>query len=386
MRIPTIALQLETSLEYGRGLLRGVARYARLHGPWSLALHPGHFDGGAAGVAAADGVIARVVSLDQARAIRRSGVPAVVLEPFADRLVGYLAHAGCDEVYSDSPAITRMAVAHMRDRGFRQLGYCGYQQCPWSRMRERTVLAQAAEAGCTAHIYPHAQLHGDRLWDHDLRRLTEWLEQLPRPLGVIAGNDVCGRQVLLACERLGARVPDDVAVIGVDNDTLICELCWPPLSSVAVDVEAAGYAAAELLDERLSGRRAPGVRRQVAVKPLWVAERRSTDVYAQSDPLVADALRFISDHARNPIGVEDIARHLGICRRTLERRFRAALNGTVHERLAACRLERARRLLRETDLPVARVAEAAGFGGVKPMARLFRAEGTTPAACRSACE
>jgi LacI family transcriptional regulator len=165
-------------------------------------------------------------------------------------------------------------------------------------------------------------------------------------------------------------VPDDVAVVGVDNDELMCELSSPPLSSVALDLERAGYEAARLLDSLMS-RRVNG-EPLVQVEPLYIATRQSSDVIAQSDPCIATALRFIKDHAGQPIDVSYVVEEVGVSRRTLERRFVHAVGRSVLAEVTRCRLERAKRLLLETDLPSQRVAAAAGFGSVKTFNRLFR--------------
>jgi len=178
------------------------------------------------------------------------------------------------------------------------------------------------------------------------------------------------------------RVPRDVAVVGVDNnDELLCEMSEPPFSSVALDVDRAGYEAAHLLDGLMSGRTKG--RHIVTVNPLWVVTRRSSDVILQQDVLVGDALRFIMDHARHAIGVPDVVTEVGVSRRTLERRFFRAVGSSVLGEITRCRLDRAKRLLCETNLPVYRVASKSGFGSVKAFKRAFRlAESRSPAAFR----
>lgn len=193
----------------------------------------------------------------------------------------------------------------------------------------------------------------------------------------MACNDDWAGKVLDACTLAGISVPDDVAVIGVDNDELVCELSTPPLSSVSLNLESAGYEAATLLDGLISGR--IHGHHEVLVKPRWVVTRRSTDVVAQEDRNVAAALRFIRDHAGRPIQVPDVVAHSGLPRRSLERRFALAVGHSILEELARCRLDRARRLLLETDLSIERVALAAGFSAPKRMAHAFRQfEGMLP--------
>ena len=206
--------------------------------------------------------------------------------------------------------------------------------------------------------------------------LEDWLKSLPKPLGLMACNDYCGREVLQACAEAGLRIPDDVAVVGVDNDELMCELSDPPLSSVALNVEQAGYDAARLLDSLMSGQSIP--EHIVLVKPTFVVARRSSEVMAQADPCVVAALRFIKDRAAQAIGVPDVVNESRVSRRTLERHFASAIGHSILSEVIHCRLERAKRLLLETDLPVHRIAASSGFASVKTFNRAFRrAEGRT---------
>ena len=211
----------------------------------------------------------------------------------------------------------------------------------------------------------------------------EWLKSLPKPVGLMACNDSCGCNVLQTCARAGLRVPEDVAVVGVDNDEMMCEVSSPRLSSVALDLEKAGYMAGKLLDDLMAGRACDG--RLVQVEPTHVVARESTDVIVQQDPVVANALRFIRNHAGRPIGVLEVAEGVGVCRRTLERRFFRAIGRSPLKEIARCRVERAKRLLSETDLPHHRVAAAANFGGLKALNRTFREiEGLPPSVFRQA--
>ena len=202
--------------------------------------------------------------------------------------------------------------------------------------------------------------------------LAGWLGRLPTPVALMAANDDRGRKVLQAGVTAGLQVPEDIAVVGVDDDDLVCELSAPPLSSVALDLEGAGYQAAELLDGLMSGR-IEGFH-ELLVDPLWVVTRRSTDVVAQGDRDVATSLAFIRDNAHRPIGVTAVVNQTDLSRRALERRFTQAVGRTIREEIVRCRLERAKRLLLQTELPTHRVAEASGFGNFKPMARAFRRE------------
>jgi LacI family transcriptional regulator len=381
--MPQVALLLETSTEYGRGLLRGIVRYSRLHGPWSLYVAPGHLEQALPkpNSWSGTGIIARMHSPEMAKQIRATGLPFVAssLDEFRSPRRG----DKFGEIRTNSAGIARMAAAHLVERSLRQFAFCGFHGCAWSSFREEVFSRCLGEQGFECHM--HRIELGNWMhwanwiedWEHEQRILMAWLKSLPKPVGLMACNDICGRAVLQACAAAGLRVPDDVAVVGVDNDELMCELSSPPLSSIALDVETAGYEAARLLDSLMSGRSAE--ERIVQVEPVYVVTRQSTEVVAPGDPCVATALQFIRNHAGQPIGVSHVVEQAGVSRRTLERRFLRALGRSISSEITQRRLERAKRLLLETDLPSYRVGTAAGFGTTKTFNRVFRsAAGVSP--------
>jgi LacI family transcriptional regulator len=381
--MPHVALLLETSTEYGRGLLRGIVRYSHLHGPWSLYVAPGHLEQALprAKSWSGSGIIARIRSPEMAKLIRATGLPFVASSLDEFRTPGPGDKFG--EIRTNSAAIARMAAAHLVERGLGHFAFCGFVGSGWSLAREEAFARYIGDRGfpCQTRRIELANWmqrpNWIETWEDEQPILVEWLKSLLKPVGLMACNDICGREVLQACAVAGIRVPDDVAVVGVDNDELMCELSSPPLSSVALDIERAGYEAARLLDNLMSGHLAG--RNVVEVEPLYVVTRQSSDVIAQGDPTVARALRFIQTYAGRAIGVPNVAEYAGVSRRTLERRFVRALGRSINSELTQCRLERAKRLLLGTDLPSYRVAGEAGFGSVKTFNRLFhRAAGISP--------
>jgi LacI family transcriptional regulator len=374
--MPRVALLLETSTEYGRGLLRGILRYSRLNGPWSLYVAPGHLEQALpkAKSWSGTGIIARIHSLEMAKLIRATRLPFVASSLEESCLPGRGHKFG--EIRTNSAAIARMAATHLLERSLRHFAFCGFVECAWSLHREETFSRYLTDRGfyCQTHRIKLAnwmqQPNWIANWEYEQPLLVGWLKSLPKPVGLMACNDICGREVLQACAAAGLRVPDDVAVVGVDNDELMCELSSPALSSVALDLEKAGYEAARLLDSLMSNRL--NGEHLVQVEPLYIATRQSSDVIAQGDSCVATALRFIKDHAGQAIDVSNVVEEVAVSRRTLERRFVHAVGRSVLSELTRCRLERAKRLLVETDLPSYRVAADAGFGCLKTFNRLFR--------------
>jgi LacI family transcriptional regulator len=300
----------------------------------------------------------------------------------------YLPFKGFCEIRADAQAIADMVADHFLGKDLRSFAFCGFENAPWSLLREEAFHRSMVDKGlpCPVHrIDLHNWMrHSDwiRSWGKEHSLLTAWLKSLPRFTGLMACNDMCGRRVLEACGDAGVRVPAHLAVVGVDNDELLCELSQPPLSSIALDVERAGYEAARLLSGLMANHSRK--RKQVVpVSPLWVVARRSSDLAFNDDPLVADALRFIKDHAACGIGVPDVVDEMGVSRRTLERRFFHAIGRAILVEINRSRLDRARCLLQETALPVCRVATEAGFANTRMFNRVFRrAEGLPPRAFR----
>jgi LacI family transcriptional regulator len=359
--------------------LRGIVRYTRLHGPWSVWMSPGHLEQVLPKAKSWDGtgIIARIRSPKMAKLIRATGLPVVASS--LHELALHQPGKGFGEIRTDSPRIARMAAEHLLERGLHHFAFCGFRACRWSCLREQAFAERLAQEGigCETHNIQVAnwvhEPHWIQRWEHEQPILEDWLKSLPKPFGLMACNDYCAREVLQACAEAGLRVPDDVAVVGVDNDELTCELSDPPLSSVALNLEQAGYDAARLLDSLMLGQSTP--EHIVLVKPTVVVSRRSSEVMAQGDPCVVAALRFIKDRAPRAIGVPDVVNESGVSRRTLERRFASMIGHSILSELIRCRLERAKRLLLETDLPVYRIAASSGFASVKTFNRAFRRAG-----------
>lgn len=386
-RVPNVALLLETSTEYGRGLLRGIVRYSRLHGPWSLYVAPGHLEQELPNSRSwpGTGIIARIRSLQMEKLIRATRVPFV-----ASSLTEFRSPKRGDnfgEIRTDSEAIARLGVMHLLERGFRRYAFCGFTDCGWSMARESSFADFLRNKGfpCFTHRIRSANwMHWHNwitVWENELLVVANWLQSLPRPVGVMACNDICGRALLQGCVTAGLRVPDDVAVVGVDNDELMCELSNPPLSSVALNLERAGYDAASLLNALMDGR-SPR-ERLVVVEPTHVVARRSSDVIAQEDPTVAVALQVIRNRAGQLLKIPEVVEKCGVSRRTLERRFHRAIGRSILSEITRCHVEQAKLLLLETNLPLRQVAAFAGFGSLKSFRRIFhQREGMTSASFR----
>jgi LacI family transcriptional regulator len=375
--IPKVALLVETARGYGRQVLHGIVRYARLHGPWAFYVTPGDFVQSLPQMEewGGTGIIARIETPQVAKAILATRLPVIALDLSAAQLAAGSPWSRVSQLTSDSKGAVRLAVAHLVEKGLRNFAFVGIAGKIWSDRRQRAFSQQMVEAGYGWHTYPCARRRIP--WSREQAIMARWLASLPKPVGIRACNDDRGREVLSACRQAKVRVPEEVAVVGIDNDELLCDLSDPPLSSVALGAERAGFEAAALLDQLMAGRvKKP---QRLVAAALGVVSRRSTDVLLHEDPEVAAALRFIYDNAGRPIRVYDVVANLGDARRTLEIRFRQALGRSIHAEIQRARLERARQLLLETDLPLPKIARASGFGSPSYLAAIFHRElGVTP--------
>jgi LacI family transcriptional regulator len=370
---PRVALLIESSRAYGRGLLLGVARYIRAHGPWSIFLQErglGDLSPGWLEDWAGDGIIARIESWTMADAIRRLRLPTVDLRNLLPNL-----NMPC--VRTDDSGVARLAADHLLDRGFRHFAFCGFDGADYSDIR-RDDFAQRIRAGgfqCHVFVDPRRPQQATTLEyeEHGLKYedlVARWLAQLPKPAGLMACNDIRGQQVINACRAIGVAVPDDVAVIGVDNDEVLCDLSDPPLTSVMPNAVRIGYEAAALLDGLMAGK-APSSQ-PLCIAPSGVMTRRSTDVLAVEDRHIAATVRFIREHACEGIDMSDILRVVPLSRSTLERRFVKALGRSPKDEILRVRLNRAKQLLAETDFTLPLIAEKVGFEHPEYLSVIFK--------------
>jgi LacI family transcriptional regulator len=374
----SVALMVEMSNAYARGLLDGIVAYQREHELWSIYL--GEQGRGARPPAwfktwHGDGIIARIETDAIANAVRKSKLPTVDVS--AARRVPTIPW-----VETDDRMIAELAVQHLRDRGFRQLAYCGEPLFNWSKWREQHFIEFARLTDCEYSVFAaKSRIEKGYSWTRERRRLMNWIEKLPKPVGVMACYDFKGQQLLDICRELDIAVPEQVAVIGVDNDARLCGLCVPPLSSVIPDTFRTGYEAAKLLDRMMSGEKVPA--EALLFPPLGIAHRHSSDVYAIEDEDVVQALRCIREQACEGITVADVLRKVPLSRRMLEHRFKKLVRRSPHEEIVRIRMERACRLLRETELPLSEIAGRAGFAHADYLSVSFKKHmGVTPRAYR----
>jgi LacI family transcriptional regulator len=291
---------------------------------------------------------------------------------------------GFSTIRSDEITVGRLGAEHLIERGFRRFAFCGFNGTDWSDIRQTGFEQRVAEAGFSCLSFqnprqppakglPEYEEHGQR---YELE-LKQWLQSLPKPLGLMTCNDSRGRQVLNCCRELNIAVPDDLAVIGVDRDEIFCELSDLPLSSVILNSQQIGFEAAAMLDRLMARQEVTHHPRSII--PMGVATRRSTDVLAIEDRHIATALRIIREHACEGLDIPTLLQSVPLSRSVLERRFVQILGRSPNEEILRVRLGLACRLLEESDLSLAAVAEKCGFEHAEYFSRLFKKKlGSTP--------
>ena len=368
-RTPTVMLLIESARAYERALLRGIARYSHLHGPWIFFREAPFWEKRPhqallAQLQAVDGIIMRECSYMSD--IRRLGKPVIVSNYATPQF------DGLSNFWSDNVAIGRMAADHLLERGFRNFAFCGYGHFFWSNQRCDGFQQRVAEAGYRVHRYDPSRPRKQLLWKEEQQHVTKWLESLPKPVGLMTCVDERSQQVAEACKAAAITVPDQVAIVGVDNDEMICTLANIRLSSVAIDAEKAGYEAAALLHTMMRG---DGTSQQrIEIKPTHVVTRASTDVVAVDEPHVATAVKYIRDNCRQELYVRDIARAAGVSRRSLETRFRATLARSINQQVRHSRIQMIMNMLIETAMTISEIAFSMGFPDAAHIARYFKSE------------
>lgn len=365
--VPNVVLLIETSREFGRGLLHGIARYTKLHGPWRCFRQAGGLDSALPQWKdwKVDGAIMRDVIKNRPAYLRN--IPTIYVQHNREDYFPY------PRILTNYKAIGMLGAEYLLDRGFESFAYCGLPGFAWSKGRGEHFCAHVTDAGYSAHLYPLPSGRSLPTWKAERYQIAEWLGSLPRPIGLMCCNDDRALQVVEACAIAGLEIPDDVAILGVDNDALICELSDSPISSIALNTEIAGFEAAQLLEELMSGRaRMEG--QTILVTATHVVTRQSTDILAVKDEEVRSAIHFIRNQGHHALAVDDVVAATTVSRRVLEKKFRAILRRSIHCEIRRVRVQYIQRLLVGTDMSVAEIAVKTGFDGIEHIARYFRKE------------
>jgi LacI family transcriptional regulator len=358
-----IILLVETSRAFGRQLIIGIARYSRLNGPWSFYKEPIDLKSSSPHLTSwkPDGIIMRDSLIT--KELLKLKIPTILA------IHGSKYPKNLPVIKTDSFSIAKMASEHLLSKGLKNFAFCGFDNYDWSKERGLYFNRFNNEAGYKTHIYISTKKND---WENEQQHVSEWIKALPKPIGIFACNDDRGQHILEVCKMINLKVPEDVAVIGVDNDPMICEIGDPPLTSIALNVESAGYNSAKLLDELLSGKKMKG--QQIMVSPTHIVQRQSTDILAVNDQEVALAIRYIKNNAKNKILVRDIVKVTHKSRRTLEKLFKKTIHRSIYNEIRNIRVEWISKLLIETEVPISHITSLFNFTDVEHISRYFKKE------------
>lgn len=364
-KVPRVLVAVSTVYKARRDKLQGILKYAQLNGPWDVQMledHPYIAKLGSFKHWRPDGIIRDGTNPLTLPSVHTSKIPIVLLDTASAPT------QGCSCVNNDPHQISGAVADYYLRQGFKRFAYVGsVPVAVWSKARAEAFVARLAKAGHACALYKPQHAND---WGLEQKHMRAWLSALPKPCGLMAAMDIRGKQVLDTCVLAGIRVPEEISVIGVDNDETICENTTPTLSSVFPDFEGSGYMAAELLDRLMRSRKRQTIQLTYDVKRI--VHRLSSQDIKQSSRLAVSAMEFIRLNACAGITVMDVARHLKVSRRFAELRFREACDHSILDEIQHHRLERVRTLLHETNLPIGAIGERCGYPTETYLKTLFK--------------
>ncbi len=352
-------------------LLKGIVNYSRRKEQWGICRMPPAYKKkiGIPGVVewarswGADAVIGQFEETDEINLFASSGIVAVA-QDFKQRFTSI------PNITADYIGTGRMAARFYIDRGFRNFGFFGFSHVCWSDERLDGFKKEVVEAGFGNSLYTYNMQDIDQLWYYEQDRLTRWLQSLPKPIGVMACDDNQGNNLVEACHAAGVKIPDELSVMGVDNDELLCSLGSTPLSSIQVNIEEGGYQTAALIERRVLNPDAP--LEDIILKPIKIVGRMSTAAFATDDLQIQKAVKFIHQHYMKKISVRDVMEEVALSRRLLERRFKSVTGQTLYQYITDLKIKRFAELLLDTDEQLIGIAISLGETDTKSISRRFK--------------
>ncbi|MEI6323639.1 MAG: DNA-binding transcriptional regulator [bacterium] len=367
-KILRVGIFVETSNDYGRRILSGISQYLKTNQNWSVFLEQNDLNARPYDLISSnqwDGILCRHTDPALASSILDRGIPLVDLND--QYQIPELSWVG-----SDHHAIGVMGAEYLKKRGMRHFAYCGFSNELWSQSRKESFGKTFSGYGNRIHLWESPWTdRSPQYWAKDINKIRYWIENLPKPIAIMAANDVRALHVIEACKQLNLVIPEQVSVMGVDDDETFCTLSIPHLTSIRPDCEKIGFQAAELLDGMMSSSE-PYVKR-IVIQPKEVIVRPSTDIRAVSDSLVAKAIKKLHRKDSGHRDIKDVAKELKISRNMLDRRFGKALNRSSSHVLRWVLIARIQQLLLDTDYTLTEIAKATGFINSENMKALFKA-------------
>ncbi len=360
-----------------QGIMSGITEYIRDKGDWELIVWA---DSSYESLEflkerGCQGVFANIQTSMKAQQILKLGMPIIAFSTLQNLL-------SLPYISADPDQIAQTAYEYFKSKKFNRFAFFGLSEARWSMERMESFRQRVEQDDSTLYTFqssprpirgesvPLAKLWIKTILQKGQQPFIDWLRQLPKPIAILVSNDILACHLSTVAAEAGLRIPEEIALLGVDDNQALCTLCTPPLSSIAFNFKTAGYEAAELMDEIICGRkRMQG--QWIRIHSTGVRERGSTDMYALEDEEIIKALRYIRSHATQPLQVDEIANQLCLSKRTLQMKFQKALGRSIHEEIILAHIDIARTLLIETDLPVETIAIRSGFHYTSNMRRAF---------------
>lgn len=373
-----ILLLIDFSEAYGQNLLRGITRYAKDFGPWKFCRMPTFYREtiGIEGILAwakewgAHGIIGQFYNNNDIQKIIRAKIP-IIAQDFQQRFSNIPNISGA---YHETG---KMGAEYFLQKAFKHFAFYGFSDIVWSEERALGYEEHLKKKGHAVHYFEHKKSRSRELWYYKPSSLSRWLKSLPKPVAIMTCDDNQGQHITEACRHAGIRIPEEVAVLGVDNDEMICNLSDPELSSISLDTEKGGYEAARLMHQLIKNKNRKWS--NIEVRPLQVITRHSTDVYATSDEHISTTLRYIHQHIDTNLKVDKILEQVPLSRRSLEKRFQAITGFPIYKYIYNLRTEKFAQQLLETEKSVSEIAYDIGLGDAKNISRTFKKiKGCTP--------
>jgi LacI family transcriptional regulator len=381
--VPRVIFLTDLSEEYAKNLLKGIVRYSKEHDPWVLCKMPFSYrvEHEVEGVLQwakewkADGIIAQFYNTDQVGIFKKNGISAIA-QDFKSR-------------FTEIPNITgahhqtgRMGADYFIRKGFKNFAFYGFKDIVWSSERCEGFRNEISKYDLDKHFYEYQNTELKELWYYESAPLVAWLKMLPKPIAMMACDDNQGQHIAEICKQCGLKIPEEIALLGVDNDEVICTLSDPPLSSINQAVEKGGYEAAELMDKMI--RNPQKQYGDVVVHPTHIITRQSTDIFATTDKYISAVLKFIHQNTDKKLNIDQITRMAPLSRRLLENRFKQEIGLPIYSYIMNLRIEKFAHKLIETDAPIVEITHEMEFSDYKNIARLFKKiKGITPSEYRN---
>lgn len=370
-----IGVLMERQRAYGRRFCEGAASFAGENPEISLGMLEWSSLNDPRSLSEYDALIVRVLDDQMEQILRRTHKPVV------DVFYGK-ARSGFGVADLDNVAIGNLAAEHFISRGFREFAYCGYDGINFSDVRRTTFARAVEQAGCTCHVFASRKRDADYFNANvvkgeryappasEARAIRSWLRKLPKPVAVFCSHDLRAHQVLTLCKSTGIAVPNEVAILGVDDDAILCGFTTPTISSIDPNGFETGREAVRIAREMLRSRKARRIPPCSLVKPLRLIVRESSEIYPVDPPWLSDALVYITRNAASGITPANVFAHIGLSHTAIGQTFRRVLGKSVQDVISKTRLECACRLL-ETGVSVTEASKRSGFASVQYFCRVF---------------